>query len=89
MEPYYRIIDGDCDGSALIDIGAYEYGRFAPGNLNGDCIINMIDFSIFVQGWNTDINEELYRSATDIDTNGTVDLEDLAIIATGWLGIIE
>jgi M6 family metalloprotease-like protein len=75
-----RIADGNGDGVAVVDMGAYE--RCGPrADFNGDCIVNFADFAIMGQEWLTSgIKADIYK-----DGNNRVDLMDLAMLAEEWL----
>ncbi len=46
-----RFRDGDCDGSATIDMGAYEFVWVLAGDLDGDCDVDFADFAILSRNW--------------------------------------
>jgi hypothetical protein len=75
-----RIVDGNSDGVAVVDMGAYE--RCGPrADFNGDSIVNFTDFAIMGQEWHTSgIKADIYK-----DGNNRVDLMDLAVLADEWL----
>jgi len=50
-------------------------------NLNGDDIVNFVDFAIFAGNWQQSESE----LDGDFDGSGTVDFDDLAILAYYWL----
>ncbi|MGH2271881.1 chitobiase/beta-hexosaminidase C-terminal domain-containing protein [Anaerohalosphaeraceae bacterium U12dextr] len=79
-----RIVDGNCDGNAIVDMGAYEY--FLPGDLNTTCTVNMEDLSLFSPYWlAVDCTSPDNCGQADIDRNGMVDLSDFAILAGHWM----
>jgi hypothetical protein len=82
LDGYPRIIDGNHDGTATVDIGAYEYHAYLHGDLNCDGLVNTFDIDPFVlalidpAGYalaypNCDI-----RSA-DCDSDSTVNVFDI------------
>jgi hypothetical protein len=46
-----RFSDGDCDGNAVVDMGAYELNWIYLGDLNGDCSVDFSDFDIMASNW--------------------------------------
>ena len=54
-----RIIDGDGDATAIVDIGAYEY---IPGDLNGDGYVGSADLDIVRANWGTGIPAAAVRT---------------------------
>jgi len=79
-----RIVDGNCDAIAVVDMGAYEY--FLPGDLNTTCSVNVEDLSLFSPYWlAVDCTSPDNCGQADIDRNGVVDLSDFAILAGHWM----
>ena len=46
-----RFADGDCDRTATVDMGAYEFIWVYVGDLDGDCDVDFADFAIFSANW--------------------------------------
>jgi hypothetical protein len=46
-----RFRDGNCDGTAVIDMGAYEFVWIYAGDLDGDCDVDFDDFAILARNW--------------------------------------
>jgi hypothetical protein len=76
-----RIYDGNCDGCPAPDMGSYEFSH--PGDLDGDCRVNLFDFSVFSPYWLR--SREILFLEMDFDHSGSVDLNDLLILAENWL----
>ncbi|MGD0571718.1 MAG: protease pro-enzyme activation domain-containing protein [Sedimentisphaerales bacterium] len=75
-----RIADGNGDGVAVVDMGAYEQCGLKT-DFNGDCTVDFADFAIMAQEWLTSgIKADIYK-----DGNNRVDLMDLAVLAEEWL----
>jgi len=79
----------------VVDIGAYEFGTYycgdadnpSPvGDINFDCGVDFVDFSIFALSWLTNygepgwnINSNLYHADSTIDTS------DINVLGENWL----
>ncbi len=78
-----RIFDYQCAAPAVVDIGAYERTSAEYGDLDGDCRVNLYDFSILSGGWQSGNNR------ADIQTGLAgpclVDMDDLLILINNWL----
>jgi|GEM_PF-610076 C1A family cysteine protease len=75
-----RIADGNGDGVAVVDMGAYERCGL-KADFTNDCTVNFADFAIMAQEWLTSgIKADIYK-----DGNNRVDLMDLAVLAEEWL----
>ena len=48
LDGFERFRDGDCDGTVIVDMGAYELLR---GDINRDGFVNFIDFAVFASDW--------------------------------------
>ena len=46
-----RFADGDCDGIATADMGAYELIWIYLGDLDGDCDVDLGDLAIMANHW--------------------------------------
>jgi hypothetical protein len=75
-----RFVDGDCDGEATADMGAYEFDFARYGDMDGQCDVDFVDFAIFGYDWMKDVSTEV-----DVDGDGDVDMADLAVLAENWL----
>jgi trimeric autotransporter adhesin len=82
MDGTTRIIDGNCDAAARVDMGCYEFSHKWSGDLNDDCRVNMPDIAVLSNYWKTN------SAQADIAPgygDGFVDIFDLAKIAANWL----
>lgn len=86
FDKHTRIIDGDCDGAKVIDIGAYEFGYVYFGDFSGDCNVDLEDFAIFATAWLSKEGEGHFEAACDIGVpeDGKIDLTDLEVFAEHW-----
>jgi hypothetical protein len=70
-----RIIDGDSNGTAIVDIGADEYYW----------IVNFFDYAEFANAWRSTLGESNYNDIFDLEDDGFIDYADLAIFCEDWL----
>jgi hypothetical protein len=73
----------------IVDMGAYE--RLCPCSVNGDlncsCDVNLADFAILSNAWQSEQGQGLYNPVCDISTprDGRVTIKDLKVLAENWL----
>ena len=82
MDGTPRIIDGNCDAVARVDMGCYEFSHKWFGDLNEDCKVNLLDIAVLGNHWKTN------SAQADIAPgygDGFVNMFDLAKIAENWL----
>ncbi len=48
-----RVMDGDGDLTATVDMGAYEFALAYFGDFDNNCSVNFFDFSILARAWMT------------------------------------
>jgi len=72
-----RIIDGNLDGTATVDIGAYEY---LPGDVNYDGKVNVLDLLIVRNSLGRDPASSIEARKADVNADGTVNVEDLLVV---------
>ena len=77
-----RVIDGDLDGTATVDIGAYEY---LPGDVNYDGRVNVLDLLLVRNSLGRDPASLLEARKADVNADGTVNVQDLLVVR-GRLG---
>jgi len=80
----YRIWDGDGDGIAKVDMGAYEHSSIllVPGDTNGDEFIDTRDLFFFSRWWQGPTNETNFLC--DVVEDATIDEQDLMILMRYW-----
>ncbi len=83
-----RIVDGDCNDTEIVDMGAYEFGWAYIGDFEGeDCDVDFFDYSIFASAWLTEDGEPGYNPDFDIGipADDYIDMFDLEVFVDNWL----
>jgi hypothetical protein len=85
-----RIFDGNGDGTATVDMGAYE--RQCVTNpacdISYDCDVNFMDYALLAGQWmQSDCVAPYWCMGADFDKNGSVDNMDLLTFAEHWLEV--
>jgi len=73
--------DTGCGFSAIVDIGAYEFGdtgpQPCPGDIDGDRDVDQSDLGILLAAWGN-------SDTCDLDCDGDIDQGDLGILLAHW-----
>jgi len=72
-----RIIDGDLDGTATVDIGAYEH---LPGDVNYDGKVNVLDLLLVRNSLGSDPSSSIEARKADVNADGSVNVQDLLAV---------
>ncbi|NIQ75393.1 MAG: right-handed parallel beta-helix repeat-containing protein [Gammaproteobacteria bacterium] len=80
VDGHPRIIDGNCDGIDVVDMGAYEFNYAYMGDLDYNCRVDFFDFSLLAGFWQKQTIEQ------DYNYDGLVDFYDWAYFADFWDG---
>jgi len=79
-----RIVDGDCDTAATVDMGAYEFSWVYIGDFEGDdCDVDFGDFSVLALNFGQD--NPAIDIAPFLDPDGIIDFKELLVLAQHWL----
>jgi hypothetical protein len=72
--------------SGIVDMGYHSgnYNSDSPGNINNDCVVNMIDFAILASQWQQTPGTPSADIAP-LGGDGIVDIDDLVLMAQSWL----
>lgn len=73
-----RIVDGDGDGAATVDMGAYEFQGCLP-DLTGDNVVNVPDLIELLSAWGPNPTHP-----ADFDGDGQVRVPDLVVLLAAW-----
>jgi hypothetical protein len=80
-----RIVDGDCDGTPTVDMGAYELDWLYLGDFEGDdCDVDLKDFAVLADSFQQD--NPAIDIAPFLNPDGIIDFEELMVFAEHWLG---
>jgi hypothetical protein len=80
LDGFPRIIAGGCNGSKIVDMGAYEFLR---ADINHDGAVNFVDFALFaLHWWETNCGQ---CGGADLTCDGNVNFADLREFAKWWL----
>jgi len=77
-----RVIDGNLDGTATVDMGAYEY---LAGDVNYDGRVNVLDLLLVRNSMGSDPASSIEARKADVNADGSVNVQDLLIVR-GRLG---
>lgn len=82
-----RIVDGDCNGTNVVDMGAYEFSYTYLGDFAGGCDIDFVDFAVFASAWLTEESQGGYDPNCDIAVpyDKTINEKDLQVFIENWL----
>ena len=86
-----RIVDGDCNGTDIVDMGAYEFAHAYMGDFDCDDAVGFLDFAVFAPAWLTEPANPQWNPECDIAIphDGYVDTLDLSILVQNWLERFE
>jgi len=77
-----RVMDGDRNNAARVDIGADE---FNPYDLSQDGFVDFLDFAVFAQPWKTSQGQTGYNDYCDFYNDNVINFKDLEIFCRYWL----
>ncbi|MBN2455821.1 MAG: right-handed parallel beta-helix repeat-containing protein [Sedimentisphaerales bacterium] len=82
-----RIVDGDCNDTIIVDMGAYEFGWLYLGDFAGGCDVDFVDFAVLGLTWLKVDGQAGYDPNCDISlpADDFVDEKDLKIFTDNWL----
>ncbi|MHC4086551.1 MAG: FG-GAP-like repeat-containing protein, partial [Planctomycetota bacterium] len=86
-----RVVDGDCNGTAIVDIGAHEFRHTYAGDFDLNCYVNFSDFAVLAMAWLSDPLNGNWQSAYDISVpaDGLIDFKDVDVLAGNWLHNVD
>jgi hypothetical protein len=85
LDGYPRILDGKCNGTAVVDMGAYEFSYANKGDLDGNCIVNFADLAILAAEWMAEPADRTNDIAPGPAGDGAINILDFAVLAEHWM----
>jgi hypothetical protein len=87
IDGHPRIIDGDCNDTEVVDMGAYEFNYAYIGDFDYNCKVNFGDFAILGLAWLTEPPDADWNHFCNIsDTiDNIIDELDLDVFCDNWL----
>jgi len=77
-----RPLDGDSDGTAVVDIGADEFTLLR--DLDHDCDVDIADIILVAACWHTAEGDPDFNPNYDLDDDGDIDIVDIMLVAVHW-----
>ncbi len=85
-----RVLDGDDDGTAIVDMGSYEFIHpnvcpcpdACPADLNGDCVVGVKDLLILLGNWGP--CNDCGDCPADFVVDCVVGVKDLLFLLGSW-----
>lgn len=64
----------------------YDHTKFGriTGDMNGDCIVTVVDIMLVASRWGTHIGDIRYEGFYDLDNSGSIDVADIMFVAARW-----
>jgi CSLREA domain-containing protein len=76
-----RPVDGDSDGNAYCDAGAFEFGSVSPADVNRDGEINCTDLNLVKTAFGKHEGDMGFSAAADTNGDHVIDVRDLSFVA--------
>jgi hypothetical protein len=80
-----NILFAGTDGGGAYRLNLDDEDQNLSPDVNGDGIVNIIDFSLIASQFSNPCSPPLWCSQCDLDTSGLVDSGDLKILTDSWL----
>jgi len=87
LDGHPRIVDGDCNSTDVVDMGAYEFSYLYLGDFAGGCDVDFADFAVLALAWLTEEGQAEYDSNCDIALpyDKAINEKDLQVFTDNWL----
>ena len=91
LDGHPRIIDGDCNDTDTVDMGAYEFNYAYMGDFDYNCEVDFGDFAILALAWLTEPKDAQWNPTCDINihNDSSINMLDLHVFVENWLAGIE
>jgi CSLREA domain-containing protein len=76
-----RPVDGDLDGMARCDVGAFEFGAVSPVDVNADGAVDCVDMTLVQASFGKHSGQMGFSTGADTNGDLVVDVKDLAFVA--------
>jgi hypothetical protein len=80
-----RLLDGDGNGTYIVDRGASEYCKSAA-DFDDSCDVDLFDYIILVAAWKSTDSNANYNEKCDLWDDNFIDYKDLDLFCNEWLG---
>ncbi|MHC4499886.1 MAG: Vps62-related protein, partial [Planctomycetota bacterium] len=82
-----RLVDGDCDGTVTVDMGAHELQHTYMGDFDSTCNVDWGDYAVLGWAWLASPLSENWNPACNIGipADRRIDSLDLKVVAENWL----
>ncbi len=86
-----RLVDGDCNTTVIVDMGAHEFRHAYGGDFDSSCLTDMADFAVLAWAWLASPSSDNWDPVCDISTpgDGRIDNNDLKVVAGNWLADVN
>jgi len=85
LDGHPRIVDGDCNSTSVVDMGAYEFSYIYLGDFAGGCNVDFADLEVLAEQWLQPPGTPSADIAPQPNGDGIVNFLDFAILASHWL----
>jgi hypothetical protein len=68
----------------IVYVGSHYEKRIPQEELDGDCVITVVDIMLVVARWNTSEGDPDYDPAYDLNGDGYIDVADIMKVASDW-----
>jgi hypothetical protein len=82
-----RLVDGDCNDTVRVDMGAYEFSYAYMGDFDYQCDVDFEDHAILGSAWRTAPADAEWNAVCDVSVPADeyIDWRDLRVLCENWL----
>lgn len=87
LNKHSRFAGGNCNDTAVVDMGAYEFSYAYYGDFGGECGVDIIDFAVLSSAWLTEDGDVGWNGDCDISipADNSINILDLTVFIKHWL----